>query len=52
MKIIVLKNGNFGKKPAIRLEFPFGFEPYKESVAIFIRFLGIKPLDEIDNEDF
>ncbi|MEX2591800.1 MAG: phage integrase N-terminal SAM-like domain-containing protein [Anditalea sp.] len=25
---------------------------YKESVAIFIRFLGNKPVDEIDNEDF
>src|SRR5690606_17912309 len=25
---------------------------YKESVAIFIRFLGNRPLDEIDNEDF
>ncbi|MEX2511688.1 MAG: site-specific integrase [Cyclobacteriaceae bacterium] len=26
MKTIVLKNGYFGKKPAIRLEFPFDFE--------------------------
>lgn len=25
---------------------------YKESVEIFIRFLGNKPVDEIDNEDF
>jgi integrase/recombinase XerD len=34
MKTIVLKNGYFGKKPAIRLEFPFDFE-LKELVKTY-----------------
>lgn len=34
MKTIVLKNGYFGKKPVIRLEFPFDFQ-LKEMVRTY-----------------
>jgi integrase/recombinase XerD len=34
MKTIIVKNGNFGNKPTIRLEFPFDFE-LKELVKTF-----------------